>query len=194
MELINVPNLLTLFRLFISPLAGFEIYRGNYDWGIFLYLTAAVTDFLDGYIARKTNSETHLGVILDPIADKVLILSYLVPLFVGDFRYKPAAVVVFAFLLKELVVILGIPIAVKRGINPKPNIFGKLSTTLLLLYGGVLLLENRFGVELLTIQRLLECAASASLLITAYTYMLRVLGKENPLRGIFFTLPFPHRR
>jgi cardiolipin synthase len=184
MEILNLPNLLSLYRLIVSPIAGWEIYKGNCTVAPFLYLTAAVSDFLDGYLARKINSETPLGVILDPIADKVLVISFLVPLLVGNFGYKPAAVVIFAFLLKELVILLEIPFAVKKNVDPKPNLFGKISTTLLFLYGGTLLMENCLQRNLLLLQRTLEASATSFLLLTAYTYYKKVF-KKNPPEGGF---------
>jgi CDP-diacylglycerol--glycerol-3-phosphate 3-phosphatidyltransferase len=184
MNLLTLPNLLSLYRLIISPLAGFEIYKGNCKAASFLFLTAAVSDFFDGYFARKLNSETYLGVLLDPVADKVFVISFLFPLLFGNFQYKPAAVVVFPFLLKELVIILETPFAVKRNVDPKPNVFGKISTTLLFLYGGTLLIENCLNEEFLLLHKTLEISATAFLLLTAYTYYRKVFKGKSPGRGV----------
>jgi CDP-diacylglycerol--glycerol-3-phosphate 3-phosphatidyltransferase len=80
----NLPNLLTLTRIFFVPvvvtvLLTVEI-RNWAIWGAGLFLAAALTDFLDGYFARRRKQITTLGRLLDPIADKLLISSALISL------------------------------------------------------------------------------------------------------------------
>lgn len=81
----NLPNALTLSRIFLIPLLLAVMLSGDFEvqlgWGtlteewlaLLIFLAAATTDFLDGYIARRTRQETRLGKLLDPIADKLLI-------------------------------------------------------------------------------------------------------------------------
>jgi len=80
----NLPNVLTLTRIFFVPivvtvLLTVEI-RNWAIWGAGLFLAAALTDFLDGYLARRRKQITTLGRLLDPIADKLLISSALISL------------------------------------------------------------------------------------------------------------------
>lgn len=74
----NIPNLLTLFRLIAAPAVGlvFVFLPSPYaDWiALGLFIAAASTDYLDGYLARKWNQITNLGRMLDPIADKAMVL------------------------------------------------------------------------------------------------------------------------
>ncbi len=72
-EIWNLPNSLTLFRIFLVPLLVVVLltkYSNRLGLGIFL--VAAITDFFDGYVARRMNKVTRLGALLDPIADKLL--------------------------------------------------------------------------------------------------------------------------
>ena len=72
-EVWNLPNSLTLFRIFLVPfLVVVLLTRYSYRLGLAIFLVAAVTDFFDGYFARKLNKTTRLGTLLDPIADKLL--------------------------------------------------------------------------------------------------------------------------
>ena len=71
---------LTVLRmLLVIPLAG-AIYHGIFGWALVVFVTASITDFLDGLIARRFNQESLLGKALDPIADKLLVATALVSL------------------------------------------------------------------------------------------------------------------
>jgi len=80
---INLPTKLTLFRIFIVPLLIVFLISPSTTYSLiaaFIFLLASLTDWLDGHLARSTNQITTLGKILDPIADKLLICSTLIPL------------------------------------------------------------------------------------------------------------------
>ncbi len=82
---INLPNQITIARLFISIaffacLAQYDVKAGAaekwlLDWSAILFLIAAVSDFIDGYLARKQNQVTSFGRILDPFVDKILVMG-----------------------------------------------------------------------------------------------------------------------
>ena len=77
----NLPNKLTLLRIILIPffmLAFYLDFTGHYLVSLGIFAVAAITDFFDGYIARKYNMVTDMGKFLDPIADKVLVMSALV--------------------------------------------------------------------------------------------------------------------
>ena len=77
----NILNTLTLSRILCGILIYLFLYlEGNYSIALFLFFVASFSDFLDGYIARKTDSVSVLGEILDPIADKLLIVFVLIGL------------------------------------------------------------------------------------------------------------------
>ena len=82
-EIWNVPNSLTLLRIFLVPFLVVVLltkFSAREYAGLAIFLVAAITDFFDGYIARRTNKITRLGTLLDPIADKLLISSALISL------------------------------------------------------------------------------------------------------------------
>jgi CDP-diacylglycerol---glycerol-3-phosphate 3-phosphatidyltransferase len=105
---VNLPNLLTLARIFFVPLLvaalvqeprvyvyepfGTHIEFGNETFALLVFLVAALTDMLDGYLARKWSQVTTLGMLLDPIADKLLISAALIALV--EVRAVPAWMVV----------------------------------------------------------------------------------------------------
>ena len=69
-----LPNALTLSRLLLAGPLGFFILQGNYQWALATALLAAVTDALDGFMARRLGALSRLGAALDPVADKVLVI------------------------------------------------------------------------------------------------------------------------
>ena len=82
-QIVNLPNSLTLFRIFLVPFLVVVLltkFAGREYVGLAIFLLAAVTDFFDGYIARKTNQITRLGALLDPIADKLLMSAEFISL------------------------------------------------------------------------------------------------------------------
>ncbi|MGM0555019.1 MAG: CDP-diacylglycerol--glycerol-3-phosphate 3-phosphatidyltransferase [Myxococcota bacterium] len=82
-DVLNLPNLLTLFRIFLIPVVCLFVYFGDPMSGliaVILFAVAGVTDWLDGYLARKRNLVSLTGKFLDPLADKLLVMGVLVML------------------------------------------------------------------------------------------------------------------
>ncbi len=109
----NLPNKLTILRLVMIPLFVATFYLTvlpcNYLISAVIFVLAALTDFLDGYIARKYNLVTNLGKFLDPIADKVLVSTALIVMLLpmtGESAILPfyGAIAVAIILARELIV------------------------------------------------------------------------------------------
>ena len=101
---VNLPNFLTLVRIFLIPVfvVVFLAPTPDRSWvAAVIFTVAAVTDLLDGYIARRTGQVTKLGKLLDPIADKLLVLSALILLVNID---RVSAVVALLIIARELAV------------------------------------------------------------------------------------------
>ena len=95
---LTLPNQLTIFRLLLVPVIGYSLsadFAYHAQVSAAVYATAAATDTLDGQIARRRNSVTELGKFLDPLVDKILVITVLVIL-VGQ-NIIPAWVVVVVF-------------------------------------------------------------------------------------------------
>lgn len=76
----QLPTLLTVIRLLASPLLVFLLLRGKFRQALAVVLVAGVTDWLDGFAARKLNVSDKLGVLLDPLADKVMLVTLFIVL------------------------------------------------------------------------------------------------------------------
>ena len=94
-EIWNLPNSLTLFRIFLVPFLVVVLltkFSGREYAGLAIFLVASITDFFDGFIARRRHQLTRLGALLDPIADKLLMSAAFVSLV--ELQYAKAWMVV----------------------------------------------------------------------------------------------------
>jgi len=80
MSALTLANQLTLLRLALVPAFVLLVLYGRFGWALTAFITAGITDGLDGLIARMTNQRTNLGAFLDPMADKLLLVSAFVVL------------------------------------------------------------------------------------------------------------------
>lgn len=125
----NIPNILTMLRFLLIPIFVYYFFSET-QYGIqvstFVFILAGITDVLDGYIARKYKLVTRLGIVLDPLADKLMLLTVLISITI-KFKISIWALVVVS--IKEIIMILGaIGLYNVHNIIVPANIFGKLST------------------------------------------------------------------
>ncbi len=133
----NLPNYITLLRIFLVPFFfSFLIYY-NLEHPLFrpialvLFLIAIVTDAVDGFIARSFRKQTELGTFLDPLADKLLLLSAFFGITLStSFALKPPIWVIVVVVFRDLFIICGLVIIflTTRQLRIQPNILGKLTT------------------------------------------------------------------
>ncbi len=105
----NIPNILTSFRIFLIPVMvglyylPIEQYQWKYFATAFVFWFAALTDALDGYLARKLNQSTPFGAFFDPVADKVMVAVALV-LVVDDYANYAVTIPAILIIGREIVV------------------------------------------------------------------------------------------
>lgn len=124
-KIINIPNFLTLVRIALLPVVVWLFRKGDFTGALIAYLAAMLTDAVDGIIARKFNQITALGKLLDPLADKLSLLT-LLTLFVLDGQIPLAVLCMMVF--KEVALIVGGAVALKRGIVVYALPIGKVTT------------------------------------------------------------------
>ena len=125
----NLPNLLTLIRLFLVPVYIVVFAQGEKYAALAVFLVASFTDLLDGRIARKYNLITDFGKLMDPLADKVMVLTAMISMAIGNSRIPkviPWAAVVVLF-LKELVMVIGSSKLLKSGVVVYASMIGKVA-------------------------------------------------------------------
>lgn len=102
----NIPNILTSFRIFLIPVFLVMFYLPFEDarfWAAFIFWLAAITDALDGFIARRFNQFTKFGEFLDPVADKAMVVAALVVI-VEDFNAAYITIPALTMICRELIV------------------------------------------------------------------------------------------
>jgi cardiolipin synthase len=176
--MLTIPNLLTIFRIFLSLSLIFLLLRGKFLIAFLIYFIASLTDFLDGFLARKFNQKSTLGQILDPIADKILIFITYFGLYFFNVKYKPGIFLLVSILIKEFFIILGSIYLFRNGRLPKPTLLGKLSVALLMVYGGILLVLNSEIVKIGNLNRI-EYIVNVSIWLAIFSYLFKFLEFKN---------------
>lgn len=156
LEIDNLPNRLTILRIILIPIVlvllqasslNIEVlsaYQGYLGWiAGWIFAIASITDFFDGYIARKRNIVTVFGSFLDPIADKFLTVSSLIML--GSLGRIPALVVI-VLVLREMYMTSLRLLANTEGLNVPVNNIGKWKTAIQML-GIPLLMANEVWMQ-----------------------------------------------
>lgn len=121
----NLPNKLTLLRVIMIPLCLLFVLLGLYTAAAAVFALAALTDLLDGHIARKHNMVTNFGKFADPVADKILVLSVMIALlYQGLFPWWAVCIVA----IRELAVDGLRLVAVEQGLVIPAGKLGKFKT------------------------------------------------------------------
>jgi CDP-diacylglycerol--glycerol-3-phosphate 3-phosphatidyltransferase len=126
-EVWNLPNALTLLRIFLVPFLVVVLltkFTAREFVGLAIFLVAAVTDFFDGWLARRRNQTTKLGALLDPIADKLLMSAAFISLVEMDPQHVPAWMVVI-IIGREFAVSGLRSIAAQQGVTIAASPLGK---------------------------------------------------------------------
>ncbi len=138
--MLNLPNFLTLIRIVLIPFFLVLLASQLYFDALLVFILGGVTDALDGFIARRMNQKTSLGAILDPVADKLLLMSSFIML--GMMGGIPLWLVVLV-VSRDTVILFGyvaISFLLDERLEVQPTIMGKLSTVFQLVTVGVVLL------------------------------------------------------
>jgi len=125
----NIPNFLSLLRIILVPVFVIFLIQSEYDKALITFTVAGVTDALDGTLARLLNCQTTLGAYLDPIADKLLLVTSFVSLAVFGIIPGWLAVIVIS---RDFIILLGIAVLSLMSVTYeiKPAIVGKITTAL----------------------------------------------------------------
>jgi CDP-diacylglycerol--glycerol-3-phosphate 3-phosphatidyltransferase len=180
---LNLPNSITLLRILLIPVFVWLYLEPTPEralWAGLVFATAAFTDFLDGYLARRSGQITNLGKLLDPVADKLLVASGLILLV----QFQQVAVwLAIVMIARELIVTGARAVAAKEGfIVPadslgKFKVVGQIGGILCLIFQGAWLEAQAFlssvGIILLYVALVLS-------LVSGWKYLVHIFKKLSP--------------
>jgi cardiolipin synthase (CMP-forming) len=166
MTALTPANQLTLLRMLLIPAFVILVVYGHLGWALVVFVTAGVTDALDGLIARWSGQKTSLGAWLDPMADKLLLVTTFIVLTLPNLNLANRLPIWLTVLIisRDVGIVLTVAI-VNLAIGPRtfrPSIFGKIATATYILTAVVAMLFNYLRYH----SRVVDAFVYASLVIT----------------------------
>ena len=149
MTVLTAANQLTLLRMLLIPAFVILVVYGHLGWALGVFVTAGITDALDGLIARRSGRKTNLGAWLDPMADKLLLVTTFVVLTLPGLGLANRLPVWLTVLIisRDVVIVLTVAI-VNLAVGPRtfrPSAFGKLATAIYIVTAVVTMFFNYRG-------------------------------------------------
>jgi cardiolipin synthase (CMP-forming) len=149
MSALTAANQLTLLRMLLIPAFVILVLYGHLGYALAVFVTAGVTDGLDGLIARRAGQKTTLGAWLDPMADKLLLVTTFIVLTLPGLNLSnPLPVWLTVCIISRDIVIVLTVIIVNLAIGPRtfrPSIFGKIATATYIVTAVAAMLFNYLG-------------------------------------------------
>lgn len=193
LEIDNLPNRLTFFRMLMIPVVVLALYFTDQtpnsllpykqylgQFACWVFVLASFTDFLDGYIARKRNIVTVFGSFIDPIADKFLVVSALIML-MGLDRVHP--IVVIILVLREMYMTSLRLLAMSEGVDVPVSGMGKWKTGAQMVATPMLMFhESFFGLDTALIGTILIYIAALLSLWSALKYSIAMIKRLQEVR------------
>jgi cardiolipin synthase len=149
MTVLTTANQLTLLRMLLIPAFVILVLYGHLGWALIVFALAGLTDGLDGVIARRSGQKTQLGAWLDPMADKLLLVTtFIVLTLPGLGLTNPLPVWLTVMVISRDVVIVLTVTIVNLAMGPRtfrPSVYGKIATAVYIVTAVVAMLFNYIG-------------------------------------------------
>ena len=149
--MMSLANKITIARIILTPLFIASIVYGRMDIALVFFVMAIISDGMDGFIARTRNQKTLLGTILDPVADKILLISAFICLAIvgslpSHLRLPPYVPIIV--ISRDAIIVLGSVIiyVVKGDVRIKPSIWGKVTTFFQMITIVSIIIRSRYSV------------------------------------------------
>ncbi len=173
----NIPNTISIVRILLIPLFVYFFLKGDWVTAALFLAGSGLTDFLDGFIARRFNQITELGKILDPIADKLTQAAVAVCMAIHQPMLIPLLSI---FIIKEALMLCGSIFLLRRGMKPGPaKWYGKIATAAFYASMFAIILLEAFAKFDYGILMLVLITISTALMVHAFIRYLLLFLRMN---------------
>ena len=167
---LNLPNIITLGRVILVPIVFWLLVSGQTQLAFFVFVLAGVSDAVDGFIAKRFGLSTELGAYLDPLADKLLIVSIFVALGV---RGALPSWLVIAVVSRDILIVVGVMLSwlLDKPVRISPLAVSKANTVAQIVLAGVVLADDGFGLGQEALRTGLVWVAGVLTIASLYAYL-----------------------
>jgi cardiolipin synthase (CMP-forming) len=169
---LNLPNLISLARLLLVPLEIWLILVARYDLAFWILVAAGISDALDGFIAKRFDRRTRLGALLDPVADKAMLMSVYITLGVAHQLWTSLVILV---VFRDVMIVGGFLLiqvfAVPKQYNPL--YISKLNTGVQIILVGFVLARLGLGAAAGWPDLVLSLMVAATTIVSGLSYLVR---------------------
>ncbi|MBT4889153.1 MAG: CDP-alcohol phosphatidyltransferase family protein [Rhodospirillales bacterium] len=172
----NIPNTITFARILAVPFAVWLVLNDSLETAFWLFLIAAISDGVDGFIAKRFNMVTQLGSYLDPIADKALLISIYLSL--GVEGYIPLWLVIMV-VFRDLLIVSGAFFyqAITQNLSMAPLMSSKINTVMQMAYGATALAASAFNWNIIPVLDIASFGVALTTVVSGALYV-RIWGKK----------------
>lgn len=175
---LTVPNIITILRFLLVPAVVYAMMAQEIAWAFAGFIVAGISDGVDGFIARQFDQRTELGAYLDPIADKLLLVSVFVML--GQMGALPLWLVI-AVVSRDALIVGAVLLSyvMSRPVLVKPLFVSKANTMVQILLAGLVLGELSFAIAIGNLRDALIVLAGLLTIASAAAYLVAWLRHMN---------------
>ncbi len=175
---VSLPNLITLGRILLVPVIIWAITSGQMAVAFVLFFIAGVSDAVDGFLAKRFNMQSEIGALLDPLADKCLLVSIYIAL--GMTSEVPRWLVILV-VSRDIIIIGAVIVSwlVDRPVPMKPLMVSKLNTVAQVVYAGLVLASLGFGFVFTPFDIILMAIVTVLTLLSVSFYLVEWVRHMN---------------
>ena len=175
---LGIPNLITLGRIILVPIVVWAITSGEMRAAFFLFVAAGISDAVDGFLAKRFHMTSELGALIDPLADKALIVSIYVALSVAGALPTPLVILVVS---RDIMIVSGFMLSwvVGKPMPVRPHPVSKANTAAQIVLATLVLAEKGFGFDASLVVKILIGLVAILTLLSIGFYLAEWLRHMN---------------